>query len=232
MTRSLILLFIVNLTFAQAPLTSGRSRAVTERVTPLVEQQFETAGLSLGSPLFMRIFKEEMVLELWVYEDSTYHLFKSYPISTYGRQGLGPKTRRGDGFAPEGFYFVSASSMNPSSRFHLSFNLGYPNSYDRAHGRTGSALMVHGSTVSIGCFAMTNPQIEEIYTIAEAALVGGQPFFRVHIFPFRMNDSRLELEQLSSWYPFWLNLQQGYLWFETHGREPNVTVRNRTYVFE
>ena len=145
---------------------------------------------------------------------------------------LGPKLKEGDGQAPEGFYFVPPSHMNPKSRFHLSFNLGYPNAYDRANGRTGSALMVHGGQASVGCFAMTDPKVEEIYALAEAALRNGQRFFRVHSFPFRMTDGNLARHPASRWQPFWLNLKEGYDFFEDSGLPPDVVVGNMRYSFK
>ena len=122
--------------------------------------------------------------------------------------------------------------MNPNSRFHLSFNVGYPNTYDRAHERTGDFLMVHGNRVSIGCFAMTDKKIEEIYTLCDAALNKGQKFFRVHSFPFRMTNERLTQESGNRWSSFWKNLKQGYDLFEKNKFPPNVRVENKKYVFD
>jgi murein L,D-transpeptidase YafK len=144
---------------------------------------------------------------------------------------LGPKLAEGDGQAPEGFYFVTPDRMKPDSRYHLAFNLGFPNAYDTAHGRTGSFLMVHGNRVSIGCFAMTDPKIEEIYTLCAAALTHGQPFFRVHVFPFRMTPERLAQTAGQPWHDFWQNLKQGYDWFETNHLPPDATVADRRYAF-
>jgi murein L,D-transpeptidase YafK len=123
--------------------------------------------------------------------------------------------------------------MNPNSSYHLSFNLGYPNTYDRAHDRTGSFLMVHGSFVSIGCFAVTDPRIEEIYTLADAALRNGQPLFRVHCFPFRMTKERLAklTQPEEKWRSFWQNLKEGYDHFEKTKSPPNVTVKDKRYHF-
>ena len=123
--------------------------------------------------------------------------------------------------------------MNPQSSYHLSFNLGYPNAFDRAHGRTGSFLMVHGNRVSIGCFAMTDARIEEIYTLADAALRNGQPYFRVHCFPFRMTAKRLMnlTKHEEKWRSFWQNLKEGYDHFEQTRLPPNVTVKDKHYHF-
>jgi murein L,D-transpeptidase YafK len=190
-------------------------------------------GFNWGTPIFIRIFKAERILEVWLKKPSGFERFRSFSICTYGGKGLGPKLRQGDGRAPEGFYFVTPDRMNPFSRFHLAFNLGYPNRYDRSHGRTGSALMVHGSCISIGCFAMTNPTMETIYTLADAALRNGQPFFRVHIFPFRMNHSNMHHHRRSLWIGFWRNLKDGYDWFAEHRHTPpNVILDNGRYCFE
>lgn len=188
MKRVILILFVVSLplrffAFAQDIPSSPRSREAIERVRPNLQKEFENSKLTFGSPIYMRIFKEEKELEIWAKRENDFHLFKKYPICTYGYGSLGPKTKQGDGQAPEGFYYVTPNRLDPVSNFHLSFNLGYPNSYDRSHNRTGSALMVHGSCVSIGCYAMTNEGIEEISAIADAVFRNGLQFFRVHIFP-------------------------------------------------
>ncbi|MFH2044849.1 MAG: murein L,D-transpeptidase family protein [Pseudomonadota bacterium] len=212
--------------------TSSRANKAIANVTPVLKKELAKAGLKYGAPIFIRIFKEENELEVWLKESKGYKLFKIYHICTYGPGGLGPKTKQGDGKAPEGFYYVKPNQLNPVSQFHLSFNLGYPNEYDRIHKRTGSALMVHGNCVSIGCYAMTDKKIEEIYTLGYTALKNGQKFFRVHIFPFRMTDKNMLNHRKSNWYLFWQNLKEGYDLFEEKGHiPPNVEVENGRYVF-
>ena len=217
--------------FAQDVPSSGRSRAATSRQTPRLQRELEAKDLQLGSPVFLRIFKESRELELWVRQADRFHLFRTYPICDFSGN-LGPKLRQGDLQSPEGFYFVTSRQLNPSSRFHLSFNLGYPNAFDRQKGRTGSALMVHGNCVSIGCYAMTDAGIEEIYTLVDAALRNGQPFFRVHVFPFRMTAEKMADHRNSRWFGFWENLKDGHDFFENSGWPPNVEVRGGQYVFE
>jgi len=163
-------------------------------------------------------------------DGQTYKFYKSWDVCNYSGD-LGPKLTEGDGQSPEGFYFVKRSSLNPNSSYHLSFNLGFPNAYDRAHGRTGSFLMVHGDCVSIGCYAMSNEGIEEIYTLLEQALDGGQDFVRVHIFPFEMTDENMTRYAENDNFEFWSNLKEGWDWFEVHGQPPNVTVENKHYSF-
>ena len=209
---------------------ADRSAAAAHRVKPALEKALAAKGLRWGAPVFIRIFKEEKQLELWVNDGKQFQLFKTWAICKFSGK-LGPKLKEGDGQAPEGFYFVPRKRMNPRSRFHLSFNLGYPNAYDRAHKRTGSALMVHGNCVSIGCYAMTDARIEEIYSLCDAALKGGQKFFRVHVFPFRMTEANLKRHGKSKWIVEWKNLKTGYVWFEKTKRPPNVTVSGKIYTF-
>ena len=211
---------------------SKRAAAVARKVTPELKASFKENKLTWGSPVFIRAFKEEAILELWVKShEEKFVLFKSYPIA--GTSGdLGPKLREGDHQVPEGFYHVAKRQLNPRSTFHLSFNIGYPNSYDSAHKRTGSSIMVHGSDISIGCLAMTDPFIEEIYTLCDAALSKGQQFFRIHIFPFEITDERLARAADDKWFNFWKNLQIGYRWFEEKKIPPNVTVKEKRYSFK
>ena len=212
--------------------TSRRAKRAENRVRPQLERDLESLSLEYGAPVFIRIFKEEKELEVWLEgEADEYVHFRTYDICTYSGD-LGPKLREGDNQSPEGFYFVKPIQMNPSSTFHLSFNIGFPNSYDRAHGRTGSFLMVHGHCVSIGCYAMTNKRIDEIFSLASAALREGQPFFRVHIFPFRMTEENMIRYEDHNWIEFWENLKEGYDLFELDRIPPNVSMEDKTYFFE
>ena len=122
--------------------------------------------------------------------------------------------------------------MKPDSVFHLAFNISYPNAYDQALGRTGTFIMIHGNRVSVGCLAMTDEKIEEIYTLCDAALKGGQDFFRVHIFPFRMTEQRMARAEGSEWLDFWKNLREGYDFFERERVPPEVTVEGGRYRFK
>jgi murein L,D-transpeptidase YafK len=208
-----------------------RAAAAAAAVKPGLERDLKAVGLKYGDPVFLRAIKEDLVVELFVRNRGTgkFDLFRSYPIAGASGQ-LGPKLAEGDRQVPEGFYFVPAAAMNPQSLYHLSFNIGYPNAYDRAQQRTGSAIMIHGGQISVGCLAMTDEKIEEIYTLCAAAHAGGQPFFRVHIFPFRLSDARLAAVAGQPWEDFWKNLKDGYDAFETHGTPPEIGVENQRYV--
>ena len=212
----------------------GEARAATAaaNVRPALERDLAAAGLRFGDPVFIRAFKEEKQLQLFVrnHASGKFKLFRTYPIAAASGI-LGPKLMEGDGQVPEGFYHVPPAAMNPASRYHLSFNIGYPNEFDRAHQRTGSAIMVHGNNVSVGCLAMTDEKIEEIYTLCAAAHQGGQADFRVHLFPFRMTAERMDKVAGKPNQAFWKDLAQGYDLFEKHHLPPEVTVRDGCYQF-
>ncbi len=181
-------------------------------------------------PIFVRIFKEESELEVWKQrEDGRFYHFKTYPICNWSGD-LGPKYKQGDRQSPEGFYRVTRNQMNPNSQFYLSFNLGFPNAYDRAHGRTGDFLMVHGKCKSAGCYAMTDGLIEEIYALSREAFAGGQDGFEVHAFPFRMTDENMARYKTSQHYQFWRTLKQGYDYFEFARVPPSVAVCEKRYL--
>ena len=209
---------------------NARSARIEALQMPRLKMELTRREFRLGAPIFIRLFKESAELEVWLERAGKFERFRTYPVCAFSGN-LGPKLAQGDLQSPEGFYFVGPRQMNPWSRFHLSFNLGFPNAYDRHHGRTGSHLMVHGDCVSIGCYAMTDAIIEEIYTLASAALRQGQPFFRVHVFPFRMDAMRMAAADQSQWLDFWRNLKEGYDWFERSGRPPDVRVQRGRYVF-
>ena len=213
---------------------SALAAATVSRVRPRLDSSLKRLGLKTGSPIFIRIFKEERELELWVKArgSSHYSLFKIYKIEAWSGK-IGPKLKEGDRQTPEGFYFVSSSRLRPSTRHHLGLDIGYPNSYDKYHGRSGSDMTIHGSGPSFGSFSLPDSSMEEVYTLAEGALRGGQKFFRVNIFPFRMTDRRMDRVWKSQpqWVKFWVNLKEGYDFFENAGFPPDVNVKGGKYVF-
>ncbi len=194
-------------------------------------QSLQRMSMAKGAPIFVRIFKEESEFEIWKKRsDGYFYLFKTYPICNWSGN-IGPKQRDGDRQAPEGFYTIWNGLMNPKSQFHLAFNLGYPNKLDRAFGRTGKHLMVHGDCSSSGCYAMTDALVEEIYAIARESFSGGQKGFQVHAFPFRMTKANMKRHNKKRWSGFWRNLKQGYDIFERTRKPPTVDACSRRYVF-
>ena len=188
-------------------------------------------GLAEGAPVMVRIFKREFELELWMKRDGLFHRFAIYPICRWSG-GLGPKVTQGDRQAPEGFYTVDQNALNPQSRWRRSFDLGYPNAYDRSFARTGSLIMVHGGCASAGCFAMTNAQIDEIWKLVTGALSSGQKRFQVQVYPFRMSEEKLASYAGQVNESFWRNLKRGSDLFEATLLPPKVYVCRNRYEFE
>nr|WP_246775958.1 murein L,D-transpeptidase family protein [Methylobacterium aquaticum] len=184
-----------------------------------------------SAPVLLRAYKQESEIEVWKRAaDGRFVHLKTFPICRWSGQ-LGPKTRNGDRQAPEGFYSVASRQLNPNSAYYLSFDVGYPNAYDRAHGGTGSALMVHGTCSSAGCFAMTDRQVGEIYALVRDALAGGQAAFQFQAFPFRMTARAMARHRTDRHIAFWRQLKEGSDRFEATGREPLVGVEGGRYTF-
>ena len=188
-------------------------------------------GMVRTSSVMARIFKEEGKLEIWKAKtNGRYDMVASYDICKWSGK-LGPKYTEGDRQAPEGFYTVRPSQMNPRSNYHLSFNIGFPNAYDRANGRTGANLMVHGACSSSGCYSMTDAQIEQIYAFGRDAFQGGQTEFQIQAFPFRMTAANMARYRNDPNYEFWKMLKVGYDNFEITKVPPKVDVCEKRYVF-
>ena len=189
-------------------------------------------NMDLQSPILIRLFKQEAELEVWK-QDRTgrFALLKTYPICRWSGD-LGPKVREGDRQAPEGFYAISPAQMNPTSAYYLSFNTGYPNAYDRSLGHTGSELMVHGDCSSRGCYAMTDEQIAEIYSLGRESFFGGQKSFQFEAFPFKMTPANMARHRNNPNMPFWKMIKEGYDHFEVTRQEPKVDFCEKKYVFD
>ena len=199
-------------------------------LSPQTRALLAQKGMKEDAPVLLRIFKAESELEVWkAKDDGRFYLFKTYPICSYSG-GLGPKVNQGDRQAPEGFYLVSQEQMNPNSKYHLSFNIGFPNAYDRAYGRTGQDIMVHGDCTSAGCYAMTDGVVEEIFILAYQALQGGQQAFQIQAYPFRMTAANMTAHKDSEWYDFWKNLKEGYDYFEISHLPPKIAVCDKRYL--
>ena len=196
-----------------------------------LERRIERMNMDVDAPILLRIFKEESALEVWKEDRSgTFRRLKEYEICAWAGE-LGPKIREGDRQSPEGFYTVTPGYMNPNSDYHLSFNLGFPNRYDRANDRTGSFLMVHGDCSSAGCYAVEDAQIQEIYGLAREAFEGGQRAFQVQAFPFRMTPENMARHRDSEHFAFWEMLKTGSDHFEVTNRPPDIDVCGQRYVF-
>ena len=209
------------------PLPAKATKELSPELLSLLRQR----KMPKHSPILVRIFKEEAELEVWK-QDTTgrFQILKIYPICRWSGD-LGPKLYEGDRQAPEGFYTVTPELMNPNSNFYLAINTGFPNSFDKANNRDGSLLMIHGDCSSSGCYAMTDEQISEIYSLARDSLVG-RPSFQVQAYPFRLTPANLARHRNHPNLAFWQMLKIGNDHFEATHLEPKVDVCNRLYVFD
>jgi murein L,D-transpeptidase YafK len=211
-------------------LTQGSTRHLVP-IPAATMALMSTKGMSKDDPILIRAYKKESELEVWKRgSNGKYALLKTYPVCRWSGQ-LGPKTREGDRQVPEGFYTVTPAQMNPNSNFYLSFDTGYPNAYDRSLGRNGGDIMVHGACSSRGCFAMTDQNVAEIYSIARDALAAGQRGFQFQSYPFRMTAQNLAKHRLDSNIAFWKNLKEGSDTFDVTKDELRVAFSGKRYMF-
>lgn len=198
-----------------------------------IKRLFHERGISYpAAEVFVRIFKRERSLELWVRETGSeqFELLKTYAICAMAGE-LGPKRRQGDNQAPEGFYYIDF--FNPRSEYHLSLHLDYPNQRDRVAGAEGLDLggdiFIHGGCNSAGCLALTDDGIKELYWVAVEARAVGQRQIPVHIFPARLEE--VDFAALTNAFSsdpeltaFWTSLRPGYDFFEDTRRIPAMGV--------
>ncbi len=199
---------------------------------PDIQRMFAEAALPYPPrKVFLRLFKDLDVLELWVQPHATrpYLHLKDYPVCARSGE-LGPKRRRGDLQVPEGFYRVTA--FHPTSMFHLSLRISYPNASDRLRATgadPGGDILIHGECCTIGCVPITNPLIEELYLIALDSYARYRHWPEVHLFPERLDDEgmarlRERFGNREDLFEFWKELQPGYLLFEEFRIPPQVSV--------
>lgn len=216
------------------PSFTPRSQAISGQARDRLKPELERQKLQAGDPVFLRLFKEEAELEVWMKGEGEreFKLFKVYRIAESA--GVpGPKSREGDSQAPEGFYSGTIRSLRPETKHHLGIDLGYPNEYDVYHGYTGSDLMIHGGLHAAGAFALSREAMEDLYALVEAGLEEGQAKISFNIFPFRMTDSRMDqvVNTRPRWQEFWINLKEGYDYFENVRLPPGVVVSEGRYTF-
>ena len=239
--RSLVRALITSAALAAGALLAGcnsdeislaTNAKANQPVPPKLIAEMVAKDMDLQSPILVRLFKQEAELEVWKQDRSgRFALLKTYPICRWSGD-LGPKVREGDRQAPEGFYSISPAQMNPQSAYYLSFNTGYPNAYDRSLGHTGSELMVHGDCSSRGCYAMTDEQIAEIYSLGRESFFGGQKSFQFQAYPFRMTPLNMARHRNNPNMAFWKMIKEGYDHFEVTRQEPKVDFCEKKYVFD
>ncbi|KQP00483.1 murein L,D-transpeptidase family protein [Methylobacterium sp. Leaf91] len=229
--RAVAWLLLLALGLAAPDIARAQSAKATAPIPAATLALMSQKGTSASAPVLFRAYKKESEIEVWKKAASGRFVhIKTFPICRWSGQ-LGPKRKTGDRQTPEGFYSVPPRQMNPNSSYYLSFDVGYPNAYDRAHGFTGSAVMVHGVCSSMGCFAMTDQVVGEIYAIARDAFAGGQAAFQFQSYPFRMSAANMARYRTDPNIAFWRQLKEGSDRFEATGEEPNVTVTAGRYAF-
>ena len=223
-----------------APALGQSSAATAADVRQRFTRTFKTAqlpgdlaaiGARLGAPMLLRVFKLEREVEVWVQpeDQQTFVLFRIFPICFYSGK-LGPKVKEGDMQSPEGFYFVGPAQMRAKSQYHRAIDFAFPNDYDAAQGYTGTELLIHGNCVSSGCYAMTDPFVEQLFELGSATAATAAQGFWIHAFPFHMTAEALAGQQDSPWLGFWEQLKAGYDAFETSRVPPHIRVEGGRYV--
>jgi len=209
---------------------SDRAKTIRAAVWPRLQTELKRKGFNFNSPVYIRLFKDVSELEIWIKSGAQYRLFKTYEICTY-TGGLGTKTRTGDQKSPEGFYIIKPTQLNPMSTYHLAINVGYPNKLERLKGYTGDEIMIHGYCASLGCYAMTDQRIEEIYTLVYKAFEAGQQKIDIDIFPFRMDNEHMKTYPASPFIAFWKTMKPGYDLFEKYHVPPIAIIKGKDYAF-
>ena len=213
--------------------------AYREKEKPLAAQ-LKTAGVNLATmQVYLQVFKHERVLAIWVKNktDKNYQLLGEMPFCA-GSGKLGPKNQQGDKQIPEGFYFIDR--FHPESKYYLSLGLNYPNAADKARSKAanlGGDIFIHGKCMSLGCIAITDEGIKELYVLTIEAFQNGQTQIPVHIFPAKLTSENwkglnLRYRNYPEILELWKKLQTGYNYFEQNRLPPVVSfAANGTYQF-
>lgn len=212
------------------PAAKATEAAASKPLPAETEAVLKAKLVADGSDLYIRIFKEESELEVWkARANGRYVHVQTFPICNWSGT-LGPKQALGDHMAPEGFYSLGHDSLKPDSKYHLALNVGYPNALDRALGRTGDFIMVHGNCVSVGCFAMTDALIEQVYAYTREAFNAGQDVIPLHIFPFRMSGENMNRHAGHAAVASWAPLKEAYDDFSRSKEPPQIAMCSKRYV--
>src|SRR5688572_25113357 len=187
----IVLMMLQGVSFKETQLRHSRVKAAYTEKEKTVEQHFVAKKIVQdGARIFLRAFKKEETLEVWVNEKgkNTFSLLQTYQFCSSSGT-LGPKRKEGDLQIPEGVYHIN--HFNPESNFYLSLGLNYPNASDKilSHKtRPGGSIYIHGNCVTIGCIPITDEKIKELYVLAVEARNYGQEKIPVHVFPARLTD--------------------------------------------
>jgi len=212
-----------SLTFRNAQFASSRVSESWKKFNDTLSKEFRKKNIAYPpKDIYLRAFKSQNELELWARNNasSEYKLVKTYRVCAISGS-LGPKRMRGDRQVPEGYYFIE--DFNNKSDYYLSLQLNYPNFSDQALGNpeTGNDIYIHGGCVTVGCLPMTDPGIQEIFTVCLNARLNGETYIPVHIFPTRLTKTGIaylkrEYGNDASKQQLWEQLKTGYEYFEKY----------------
>jgi murein L,D-transpeptidase YafK len=216
--------------FRSSQMSFERVNAAYKEKEHVVNQLLEDAAISSSElELYLRAFKKEGNIEIWAKNrrDRQFKLLKTYAIC-HASGNVGPKRKEGDRQVPEGFYHINR--FNPNSRFHLSLGINYPNKSDKVLSdktKPGGDIFIHGGCVSIGCLAMTDDAMKEIYILAVEAKNNGQKTIPVTFFPFKMSHGELERALIvhkpkEDVKKLWNELREAYVLFENNRSLPKI----------
>ncbi|MGB0884940.1 MAG: L,D-transpeptidase family protein [Chitinophagales bacterium] len=193
-----------------------------------LKQEFQKKGFSYPpSNILLVSYKAEGELQVWIKEyNGSYRIFKVYDVCKKSGD-FGPKRIQGDKQVPEGFYNINV--FNPSSDFHLSLGISYPNNSDRLNSTAsdlGGDIYIHGSCVTVGCLPMTDDIMEEIYLISAHAKNQGQQNIPIHLYPFKFNKltEYIFYKEYPEHITFWENLKSEYYYFTNNKRIRNINI--------
>ena len=236
----LVLISMQQTSFKQTQLKNSRVKTAYEEKESVVKQYFSDKKISFEKfQLFLRAFKKEQKLEVWVKEKGKedFALLHTYDFCAMSGV-LGPKRIEGDLQIPEGVYHIN--HFNPQSNFYLSLGLNYPNASDKilSHAtKPGGSIYIHGNCVTIGCIPITDDKIKELYVLAVEARNNGQEKISVHVFPAKLDEGVVE-KLVSEYTPdekiknFWKNLELIYKDFESTKKLKPVKVNSTgQYIF-
>jgi len=195
-----------------------------------LSEKFKQKGLLLGAPVFLRIYKSTSEIELWVQQGPRFVLAQTYGICRWSGL-IGPKMTEGDRQSPEGLYHITAQGLIANLRWHRAMRLNYPNSYDVTNGRTGSGILIHGKCHSVGCFAIEDGNVEEVYEAVDAAFKAGQARIPVLSLPFRFGKLAEESSTPAELGEFWTDLRHADLMFNRDRIPPAALLCNSRYYF-
>ncbi|MBZ4416495.1 murein L,D-transpeptidase family protein [Myxococcus sp. RHSTA-1-4] len=226
-----LLMFFALSAHAEPP----RVASARKSKAPVVAGLFKAAGVAWPpEQMYVRAFKHERELEVWAgAKAGPLVKVKTYPFCAASGE-LGPKRQRGDLQVPEGFYTIDL--FNPWSDYHLSMRVSYPNEADKRHKTAadpGGNIFVHGDCVSIGCIAIEDEPIQELYLMVLDTREKTKRNVPIHIFPRRLDDKGMKALEggRSSTDPlvaFWRSLQPAYTFFEEARHLPVTSVDPKT----